>query len=90
MRIKVAYALPERQCLLELHVPDACTLEQALRASGLLERFPEIDLTTQKTGISGRVRPLTTLLQPGDRVEVYRARQADPKILRRQRARHQS
>ncbi len=90
MKVQVAYALPDHQEVLTLDVAQECTLEQALRASGLLERFPDIDLTQQKAGICGHVRPLNTVLQPGDRVEVYRPRAADPKLLRRERARRKS
>ncbi len=82
----VAYALPERQTLLTLEVEVGCTLEAALRRSGLLERHPEIDLARQAVGICGRVRALSTVLKAGDRVEVYRPRLADPKALRRSRA----
>ncbi len=87
MKVTVAYALPEQQCVIELEVPQPCTLEQALQASGLPERFPDIDLNRQKTGIWGQIRPLNTVLHAGDRVEIYRPRQADPKQLRRARAR---
>ena len=86
MRVTVAYALPERQTLIPLEVEEGCTLEAALRRSGLLERHPEIDLARQAVGISGRVRPLSTVLKAGDRAEVYRPRAADPKALRRSRA----
>ena len=86
MQVTVAYALPDRQTLLTLEVEAGCTLEAALRVSGLLERHPEIDLARQAVGVSGRVRTLSTLLKEGDRVEVYRPRLADPKALRRNRA----
>lgn len=86
MQVTVAYALPDRQTLLTLEVEPGCTLETALRRSGLLERHPEIDLGRQAVGISGRVRAMTTVLKAGDRVEVYRPRLADPKALRRSRA----
>ena len=86
MQVIVAYALPERQTLIPLDVEPGCTLEAALRRSGLLERHPDIDLGRQAVGVSGRVRPLSTVLKVGDRVEVYRPRSADPKALRRSRA----
>lgn len=85
MQVTVAYALPERQTLMTLEVAPGCTLEAALRQSGLLARHPEIDLANQAVGVSGRVRPLSTMLQEGDRVEVYRPRTADPKAMRRSR-----
>ncbi|MFP1727386.1 RnfH family protein [Lonsdalea quercina] len=88
MRVEVVYALPERQflCSLELHV--GSTVEQAIKASGLLTLRPEIDLNINKIGIFSRPAKLDETLQEGDRVEIYRPLIADPKELRRQRAEH--
>jgi len=86
MRVEVAYAKPDVQVLLEQDVPEGATVEEAIRLSGILERFPEIDLSTQKVGVFGKVTPLTKTLQERDRVEIYRPLIADPKAARRQRA----
>lgn len=86
MSVEVAYALPEQQVLIELTLPDDATVEQAIYASGLLVRFPEIDLKENKVGIFGNVYPLTGVLKSGDRVEIYRPLVSDPKEARRQRA----
>jgi putative ubiquitin-RnfH superfamily antitoxin RatB of RatAB toxin-antitoxin module len=88
MQVRVAYALPDRQTVLTLEVPEGTTLEAALRGSGILERYPEVDLSRQPAGVNGRVRPLTTVLKAGDRAEIYRARVADPKAVRRSREKH--
>ena len=85
MQVCVAYALPGQQTILSLEVPTGTTLEAAIRSSGILERYPEVDLARQPAGINGRVRPLTTVLKAGDRAEIYRARLADPKAARRSR-----
>ena len=85
MQIHVAYALPDRQTVLTLELPEGATLEVAIRSSGILKLYPEVDLSRQPSGVSGRVRPLTTVLKAGDRVEIYRARVADPKAARRSR-----
>jgi len=85
MRIHVAYALPDRQTVLTLELPEGTTLEAAIHSSGILKLYPEVDLSRQPAGVSGRVRPLTTVLKAGDRVEIYRARVADPKAARRSR-----
>lgn len=86
MRVEVAYARPDVQVILEVDVPEGATAEEAIRASGILERFPEIDLTKQKVGIFSKVAPLSKELREWDRVEIYRALIADPKAARRQRA----
>lgn len=87
MRIEVAYATPEEQVILLLEAPEVLTVEQAIRASGILERFPEIDLSLNGVGIFGRVCPLESRLMPGDRVEIYRPLLVDPRVARRERAR---
>ena len=58
----------------------------AVRASGLLQRHPEIDLGRHRIGIYGRVVAKQAPLADGDRVEVYRPLLVDPKEARRRRA----
>jgi hypothetical protein len=43
-KVEVCYALPEKQESGPLSLPEGATLQQALEASGLLEKHPEIDL----------------------------------------------
>ncbi len=84
--VEVAYARPDEQVILPLQVLPGTTLEEAIRRSGVLERFPEIDLGQSKVGVFGKVGRLDQVLAPGDRVEIYRALIADPKEARKQRA----
>ena len=86
MRIEVAYAKPDEQVIIELEVEESITIEEAIRRSGILDRFPEIDLQTNKVGVFSKLTGLDQLLQAGDRVEIYRKLIADPKQARRQRA----
>ncbi len=86
IEVEVAYARPDEQVLLTLRVPRGATVGDALEASGLLKRFPEIDLARNKVGIFGRLTSLAHTLREGDRVEVYRPLIADPKEVRRRRA----
>jgi hypothetical protein len=86
IEVEVAYARPDEQVILALQVPDGSTIEDAIRRSGVLERFPEIDLATNKVGVFGKVGKLDQELAPGDRVEIYRPLIADPKEARKQRA----
>ncbi|MFI9651165.1 RnfH family protein [Guyparkeria halopsychrophila] len=72
--------------LLEVDVAEGATVEEAIRRSGILERFPEIDLSKQKVGVFAKVAPLSQVLREWDRVEIYRPLIADPKAARRQRA----
>jgi putative ubiquitin-RnfH superfamily antitoxin RatB of RatAB toxin-antitoxin module len=84
--VEVAYALLQKQVILGLEVEPDATLEQVIRASGILEQFPEIDLAENKVGVFGKLGKLTDSLHPGDRVEIYRPLIADPKLVRKQRA----
>ncbi len=84
--VEVAYAKPERQSLLTLAVARQSSVEQVIVRSGMLQQFPEIDLSTLKVGIWSRPVKLTEQVKHGDRIEIYRPLIADPKDLRRRRA----
>lgn len=79
MLIEVAYALPTKQKILALDVPDKTTIQQAIELSDIVKIFPEIDISINKTGIFGKKYPLDTVLREKDRVEIYRELIANPK-----------
>ncbi|HHM05530.1 MAG TPA: RnfH family protein [Gammaproteobacteria bacterium] len=87
MNVEVAYARPDQQVIIPLKVPPQTTVAEAIELAGLVERFPEIDLASNKVGIFGKLTKLGATLRPGDRVEVYRPLIADPKQVRKKRAR---
>lgn len=84
--IEVAYALPDEQVILALQVAEETTVEQAIKHSGILTRYPQINLDTDKVGIFGKICKLNATLGAGDRIEIYRPLIADPKESRRQKA----
>lgn len=86
IHIEVVYALPERQELIRLKLPAGSTLQQAVEASGLMQRHPEIDLAKSRFGIYGKLAKADAALREQDRVEIYRPLIADPKEVRKQRA----
>ena len=86
IQIEVAYARPDQQLLLPLRVAAGSTVAQVIEVSGVLEKFPEIDLARNKVGIFGKLTKLDTVVRERDRIEIYRALIADPKEVRRQRA----
>lgn len=86
MSVEIAYARPDIQVVIALEVPVGTTLGQTLELSRIRQRFPEIDLDNNQVGIFGELRTLSSVLNPGDRVEVYRPLLADPRVMRRQRA----
>ena len=80
------YALPAGEDAVSVRLPAGATAADAVRASGILERHPEIDLERQRLGIYGRVVAAKAPLSDGDRVEVYRPLTLGPKEARRRRA----
>ena len=84
--IEVIYALPEEQQLFTLDVEQGTTVEQAIKLSGILEKYPELDLDINKVGIFGKVTKKDEVLRDKDRIEIYRPLIADPKESRRKRA----
>jgi putative ubiquitin-RnfH superfamily antitoxin RatB of RatAB toxin-antitoxin module len=84
--VEVCYARPGRQVLIGLAVARSTPVEQAIRHSGVLAHFPEIDLKENKVGIFSRLCELDHLLFDGDRIEIYRPLCAAPQDLRRNRA----
>lgn len=87
MLVTVVYALPERQIVREVELPDGATLLAALQCSGLLREFPEIDPLVTPVGVYGQIMSPEAILHPGDRVEIYRSLSEEPKVARRKRAR---
>lgn len=86
VNVEVAYAKPEEQAIVTLAMPEGATVEAAIKASGLLDRFPEIDASELKAGIFGEACKLDQPVKEADRIEIYRPLIHDPKDARRQRA----
>lgn len=84
--VEVAYALPHEQQIIPIKAHQGITAEQAVLQSGILQKYPEIDLSVNKVGIFGKLIKLDTPLKHMDRVEIYRNLIADPKEVRKQRA----
>ncbi len=85
--VQVVYATPGKQVLKEITVPESTTIEMVIMLSGLSEEFPEIDLLKNDVGVFSERRQLSDVVYAGDRVEIYRSLVADPKEVRRRRAR---
>lgn len=84
--VEVVYALPSEQLIIPLKTQEGITAEDAIIDSGILQKFPEIDLNKNAIGIFGKLAKKNTTLRHMDRVEIYRPLIADPKEVRRQRA----
>lgn len=85
--VEVAYAKsPTEQTVLTVTVPKECTVNAAICQSEIVKTYPDIDLTKCKVGIFSRLVSLQQIVCDGDRIEIYRSLQIDPKAARRQRA----
>ena len=86
MRVWVVYALPDRQSVQELDLPESATVAEAVARSGLLQQFPEIGERPLACAIYGRAVADSHCLRADDRVEILRPLQVAPKESRRRAA----
>ena len=84
--VEVVYALPDKQELLSVKLTEGATVRQAIESSGILQKYPEIDLAKNKLGVFAKLAKPDSVLRDRDRVEIYRPLIADPKEVRKQRA----
>jgi len=91
--VEVAYATPQKQCIIPLQVRSGTSAYQAVIDSGICSEFPALDPDSDPMGIfsnrlDGKQLPLPAeyQLMDGDRVEIYRPLLIDPKQARLKRA----
>jgi putative ubiquitin-RnfH superfamily antitoxin RatB of RatAB toxin-antitoxin module len=90
VRVTVVYSPAPRQVKeWTLELAEGATVMQALQAAGVAAEFPSLDLNAVPVGVWGRTVPPVERLREGDRVEIYRPLQVDPKVARRERFRTQ-
>lgn len=86
LTVEVTYALAQEQAVVQLKVEPGVTLRQAIERSGLLERYPGINLAAVRVGVFGKLRELDEPVSAGERIEIYRPLIADPRERRRRAA----
>jgi len=84
--VEVAYATPESQVIVALKLPEGSTVAEAISASGITQRFPDLAEDALQAGLFSKPCQMDQPLTQGDRVEIYRPLLNDPKDARRQRA----
>ncbi|WP_439107832.1 RnfH family protein [Congregibacter sp.] len=85
--IEVVYALPDRQKIVQLTVPEGTNALAAAQQSGLEQEFDDLTINEEShLGVFGNRAAHTQVLRDGDRVEIYRPLLADPKEVRKERA----
>jgi putative ubiquitin-RnfH superfamily antitoxin RatB of RatAB toxin-antitoxin module len=92
IHVEVAFARPDKQEIIGLDVKEGTSAVEAVKSSGIVTLFPEIDPDTNNMGIFGKAikHPASHELRDGDRVEIYRPLQIDPKQARVNRAKKKS
>lgn len=83
MQVEVVFALADRQELLVVELAEGATITDAIAKSGIARRFPEIDLQALQAGVWGKPAPRSQVISDGDRVELYRPLEMDPRDARR-------
>ena len=86
IQVEVAVAYPEVQQIFSLAVPLGTTAQEVVSGADLVKIFPELNVGTVPLSVWGKVVKPEYLLCDGDRVEVLRRLQIDPKEARRELA----
>ena len=78
--VEVAYALPDKQRIIKLDVPEGTTVMQAVIMSQMDSIFEDLTLSEDlKLGVWGKAVTGDRALVAGERVEIYRPLLVDPK-----------
>ena len=86
MRVELAYADPIREVLIGFEVDPGCSVRDCVERSGLFRLAPGLRHTRLGFAVFGRRVEPADRVSEGDRIEVLRPLQADPKEARRSRA----
>ena len=86
MQIEVVFALSGKQFLETVTVSPHATVADAIRLSGVERHFPGIDFDELQAGVWGKPQDRGHPLREGDRVEIYRPLEMDPREARRLKA----
>ena len=84
--MEVVLATPEQQGLLSLNVDEGATVAEVIAASDIASHFPDLAVDEMPVGIWGKPVGRESTVRGGDRVEIYRPLEIDPREARRQRA----
>lgn len=88
--VSVCFATPDHQDVININVPQKCTVLEAINISGIISNYPQIDLSKNKVGVHAKLVELDQVLHEYDRVEIYRSLHIDPLQARRNRAARQN
>ena len=86
INVEVIHALPRRVWRIALRLASGSTVADAIELSKIEEVVPGLTIDQRLVGIFYRTVALDRVLEEGDRVEIYRPLECDPKEVRRRRA----
>ncbi len=86
VKVELVFALADRQHLRTLVVAAGATVRDVIRSSDIQAEFADIDIGELTTGIWGREVEQSQMVKAGDRVEIYRPLELEPREARRQLA----
>lgn len=86
VHVQVVCATRDRHVLRSVDVEPLCTIADAVRISGVLDEFPQLDPHEIAFAVYGKAAPGTQWVCEGDRIELLRALEVDPREARRRRA----
>ena len=86
MQVEVVFALPDRQELLVVELQDGATVGTAIERSKLAQQFPGVDFNSLQAGVWGKPATREHVVREGDRIELYRPLEMDPRDARRLKA----
>lgn len=85
IRITVVWATPHVQDVVDVALPEGSTVAAAILRSGFAAAYA-LDLDRLDCSVDGRRARSTTVLADGNRVDLARPLEVDPKSIRRLRA----
>lgn len=88
--VKVVFAVPDKQVIKEVEVAKGVTVRDVIAQSGIVDKVEGLVVDPKMVGIFGAKVSMDQCVEDGDRVEIYRPLIADPKEVRRQRAKRQA
>lgn len=86
IQVEVVFATANQQQLCPVALPCGATAGDAIAKSSIARHFPEHNLDVLQVGVWGRLVTRDHVLSDGDRVEIYRTLELDPREARRQLA----
>ena len=84
--VELVFAMPDKQVLRSVTLAEGSSVDDVIAMGNLLTDFPELVLEDMQAGIWGRPVGRDHVVREGDRVELYRPLEMDPREARRLKA----